>query len=190
MAVIAYVSRSGLIRYDLRATAGTRIKDGGPLSALLPGVLLSSRFIERKAGLVSRFFGAQPFQLILRKLGKTVFTCIFLFLRIELQTTAAVWTLICYGCTHGLGFPHSEQNFPLLTVPHSQVHGPAGRGVPHSGQNFPVLTAPHWQVQEVPVWAAAICGVPVICWFPAICGAPVICWFPAIWFICICCKFA
>ena len=64
MAVIAYVSRSGLIRYDLRATAGTRIKDGGPLSALLPGVLLSSRFIERKAGLVSRFFGAQPFQFI------------------------------------------------------------------------------------------------------------------------------
>ena len=31
-----------------------------------------------------------------------------------------------------LGFPHSEQNFPVFTAPQEQVHSAEGLGVPHS----------------------------------------------------------
>ena len=56
----------------------------------------------------------------------------------------------------GMGFPHSEQNFPVFTVPQEQVQlaAGAGCGLPHSEQNFPVFTAPQEQVQP----AAALAG--------------------------------
>ena len=57
----------------------------------------------------------------------------------------------------GLAFPHSTQNFPLLTAPQEQVQlplGAAGFGFPHSGQNFPVAVVP--QEAHTQLSAAAV----------------------------------
>ena len=49
------------------------------------------------------------------------------------------------------GFPHSAQNFPVLTVPQLQVQGPiCGLALPHSWQNFPVFSVPHWHFHVSP----------------------------------------
>ena len=56
------------------------------------------------------------------------------------------------------GLPHSEQNFPLFTVPHAQVQSVAGAGLPHSGQNLPLLVLPHSQVHVPAAGADAGAG--------------------------------
>lgn len=70
--------------------------------------------------------------------------------------------------SHPLGLPHSEQNFPLFTVPQLHVHGPAGLGAPHSEQNFPVFTWPHPHVHAPPAAFAPIAALAPI---PALPGA-------------------
>jgi len=52
-----------------------------------------------------------------------------------------------YHC-YILAFPQLLQNFPLFTVPHSQVQSIIGADFPHSLQNLPVFIAPHSQDQE------------------------------------------
>ena len=74
----------------------------------------------------------------------------------------------------GIGCPfrfltHSLEDFPVFTVPHSQVQlfAGAGAGFPHSLQNFPVFDAPHSQVQLF-AGAAVCCGAAACC--GAACG--------------------
>ena len=64
----------------------------------------------------------------------------------------------------GFGLAHSEQNLPVFTVPHEQVHCPAGAGLgeAHSEQNLPVFTVPHEQVHD-PAGAAACCEAACCC---------------------------
>ena len=65
-----------------------------------------------------------------------------------------------FGVPAGFGRPHSEQNLPLFTAPHTHVQpsGVAGRGRPQLPQNLPVL--PVWPQAHVQLPAAGAAG----CW--------------------------
>ena len=54
------------------------------------------------------------------------------------------------------GLPQLEQNLPLFTVPHAQVHSPAGAGLPQFEQNLPVFFAPQLHVHSFALTGAGL----------------------------------
>lgn len=161
MTVVAERSRCCLVCDDLGATAGAGVHDGVTVFWSLIHVPLSQPqilllLVQDHAGLLPAFWPSQAPASLSRpvlpvKLGKAVFTFIFLLFCIKRKPTAAVGAFIGYHShtqASPLGLPHSLQNLPLLTVPQfGQVHSTEGLGFPHSLQNFPVFST--WQAGQI-----------------------------------------